>query len=72
MTEKQGSQQQASAKNERIFQKELKYNKILPYYDKLSEEADRQLAAIKTGLGHSILMREVTPGFFHWSFELSK
>lgn len=54
------------------FQKETKFNKLLPYYDKISEEADRQFAAIKAGLGHSILLREVRPALLHWACELDK
>lgn len=54
------------------FQKEVKYNKYLPYYDKISKEADEQFAAIKAGLGNSILLREVRPAFLHWACELDK
>lgn len=54
------------------WQKEEKLVKKLPYYNQLCKEADYQLAAIKAGLGHSVLLRDVRPALLHWVCELDR
>lgn len=54
------------------WQKELKENRHLPYYDQVIVEADVQFATIKSGLAYSMLLREVKPSLLHWLIELDK
>lgn len=63
---------QISIRVESAFQKEISYNRLLPYYNVLAREADEQLSAIKAGLGLSVLLREVQPALLHWASELDK
>ncbi|XP_078000645.1 proteasome activator complex subunit 4-like [Glandiceps talaboti] len=52
-------------------QKEISYNKLLPYADKLDEESNRFLAELKANLGRAVQLREVRPGIIHWTSRLS-
>ena len=56
----------------RPFQKEVVYNKHLPYADKLDEEADGLFAEIKRNLTSAVLLRELRPGVLFWSNRLEK
>lgn len=50
-------------------QRELVYNKFLPYASELEAESRVWLADIKGNLGHAVMLRELTPGCF-WSTRL--
>lgn len=51
---------------EHQFQKEVIYNKLLPYSDCLDHEARVVLEEIKYNLGRSVALRELRPGALHW------
>ena len=53
-------------------QKESPYNRLLPYADVLDEESNQQLAEIKSGLGNTILLRDLKIGGSHWTGQLAK
>ena len=53
-------------------QKELLYNQLLPYADKLDEESVEQLAVIKANLGKAIKLRDLKIGATHWTCQLGK
>lgn len=53
-------------------QKEIIYNKYLPYSDKLDEDSNRFLAEIKYNLGRAIVLREASPGILYWCNRLTK
>lgn len=48
------------------YQKEIVYNKLLPYAHCLDDEATRILAEIKHNLGRAVALRELNPGGLHW------
>lgn len=52
-------------------QKELVYNKLLPYGDQLEAEADRLLAQIKINLSRTVQLQELWPGGLFWTRKLS-
>lgn len=54
------------------YQKENVFNKLLPYADKLDEEADILLAKIKANLGRSVMLRKIKPDCLVWSNMLHK
>lgn len=54
------------------FQKEVIFNKLLPYADELDNEADALLAKIKANLGRCVMLREIKPGCVIWSNMLHK
>ncbi len=47
-------------------QKEIYYNKLLPYEDRIDEFANGMLAEIKYNLGRAVLFKELTPGVIFW------
>ncbi|XP_014213300.1 proteasome activator complex subunit 4-like [Copidosoma floridanum] len=49
------------------YQAEIKCNKLLPYADKLDEEADKLFADIKAKLGKCVIYGDVYPGLYRWS-----
>ena len=53
-------------------QKEIIYNSLLPYCDKLDAESGAMWTEIKANFGKSIILRELRPGFITWSTRLSK
>ena len=53
-------------------QKEIPYNKLLPYGDKLDAESIEQLALIKTNLARTVQLRDIKFGASHWTGQLSK
>ncbi|XP_008209740.1 proteasome activator complex subunit 4 [Nasonia vitripennis] len=55
-----------------VFQKEIVFNKLLPYADILDSEADALLAKIKANLGRCIMLRDIKPGCAVWSNMLQK
>ena len=52
-------------------QKENPYNKLLPYQERLDEEAVSLLAEIKYNLGRAVLFHELTPGILIWCNRLA-
>ncbi|MBN3306472.1 PSME4 protein, partial [Amia calva] len=54
-----------------VPQKEIVYNKLLPYSDRLDRESDDILAKIKGHLGRAVLLRELWPGVLFWTRKLS-
>lgn len=53
-------------------QREIVYNKLLPYAAELDEESQQMLNEIKTNLGLSVMMREMRPGCGIWTAALRK
>ncbi|XP_074520213.1 proteasome activator complex subunit 4B [Halichoeres trimaculatus] len=51
-------------------QKEIVYNALLPYADRLDQEATELLAEIKANLSRAVLLRELWPGVAFWSRKL--
>lgn len=51
-------------------QKEIVYNRLLPYASRLDEEATELLAEIKAGLSRAVLLRELWPGAAFWCRKL--
>lgn len=49
------------------FQKELIYNKLLPYGDAIDEESRAFLAEIKLNLPKAVILRELRPGVVTWT-----
>ncbi|XP_051507905.1 proteasome activator complex subunit 4A isoform X2 [Myxocyprinus asiaticus] len=54
-----------------VPQKDIVYNKLLPYKDKLDEESNEILAQIKGNLGRAVQLREIWPGVLFWTRKLS-
>lgn len=53
-------------------QKEVIYNKLLPYSIELDTESQKLLSEIKTNIAKSILLHEIKPGTVHWLTNLSR
>lgn len=53
-------------------QKEIVYNKLLPYAEQLDKESLQLWTDIKTNLARSILLREIRPGCVLWTSRLNK
>ena len=53
-------------------QKEIIWNTLLPYADKLDEESMTMWQDIKVNLGRSLSLRELRPGYVMWTGRLSK
>ena len=53
-----------------IPQKEIVYNALLPYSDRVDREATELLAEIKANLSRAVLLRELWPGVTFWSRKL--
>lgn len=53
-------------------QKELPYNRLLPYADVLDEESTQMLAEIKGNIARAIMMRELRPGHAIWISRLGR
>lgn len=49
------------------IQKELIYNKLLPYSNGLDEESRAFLSEIKKNLSKAVLVRELRPGAVTWT-----
>ena len=55
-----------------VPQKQVIYNKLLPYSDKLNEEIVPQLKEIKHNLSKAVVLREIRPSCLHWAAKLSR
>uniref|UniRef100_A0A8C4HVE7 Proteasome activator complex subunit 4 n=1 Tax=Dicentrarchus labrax TaxID=13489 RepID=A0A8C4HVE7_DICLA len=53
-----------------VPQKEIVYNGLLPYSDRLDREATELLAEIKANLSRAVLLRELWPGVAFWCKKL--
>lgn len=53
-----------------VPQKEIVYNGLLPYSDRLDQEAAELLAEIKANLSRAVLLRELWPGVTFWCRKL--
>lgn len=51
-------------------QKEIVYNQLLPYAERLDQEASELLADIKANLSRAVLVRELWPGMAFWCRKL--
>ncbi|XP_035261773.1 proteasome activator complex subunit 4B isoform X1 [Anguilla anguilla] len=54
-----------------VPQKDIVYNKLLPYADKLDEESNEILGQIKGNLALALQVRELWPGVLFWTRKLS-
>ncbi|KAM9847519.1 proteasome activator complex subunit 4A [Aulostomus maculatus] len=54
-----------------VPQKDIVYNKLLPYADRLDEESNDLLSKIKGNLGRAVQLRELWPGVLFWTRKLS-
>ncbi|XP_036402211.1 proteasome activator complex subunit 4A [Megalops cyprinoides] len=54
-----------------VPQKDIVYNKLLPYAGKLDEESNDILGQIKGNLGRAVRFRELWPGVLFWTRKLS-
>ncbi|XP_035386226.1 proteasome activator complex subunit 4A isoform X4 [Electrophorus electricus] len=54
-----------------VPQKDIVYNKLLPYAEKLDAESNEILAQIKGNLGRAVQIRELWPGVLFWTRKLS-
>lgn len=52
-------------------QKQIVYNRLLPYKDKLDEESNKFLSEIKYSLGRAVVFKETSPGILYWSNRLT-
>ncbi|KAK3731823.1 hypothetical protein QZH41_020179, partial [Actinostola sp. cb2023] len=52
-------------------QKEIAYNRLLPYTDQLDQESNRFIAEIKYNLSRAVVFKESNPGILYWSNQLS-
>ncbi|XP_030051703.1 proteasome activator complex subunit 4 isoform X1 [Microcaecilia unicolor] len=52
-------------------QKEIAYNRLLPYAERLDRESNELLAEIKSNLGRAVQLRELWPGVLFWTRKLS-
>uniref|UniRef100_A0A4W6E6W0 Proteasome activator subunit 4 n=1 Tax=Lates calcarifer TaxID=8187 RepID=A0A4W6E6W0_LATCA len=54
-----------------VPQKDIVYNKLLPYADRLDDESNDILCKIKGNLGRAVQLREIWPGVLFWTRKLS-
>lgn len=54
-----------------VPQKDIVYNKLLPYAERLDEESNHILSKIKENLSRAIQLRELWPGVLFWTRKLS-
>uniref|UniRef100_A0AAR2INB5 Proteasome activator Blm10 mid region domain-containing protein n=1 Tax=Pygocentrus nattereri TaxID=42514 RepID=A0AAR2INB5_PYGNA len=54
-----------------VSQKEIIYNRLLPYESKLDAESNEILAQIKGNIGRAVQLREIWPGVLFWTRKLS-
>ncbi|CAH3144364.1 unnamed protein product [Porites evermanni] len=52
-------------------QKEIVYNRFLPYKDQLDDESNKFLSEIKYNLGRAVVFKETSPGILYWSNRLT-
>lgn len=53
-------------------QKELVYNKLLPYASELDEESHKMFAEVKANLGKAVMLREMRPACGIWVTRLGR
>jgi len=53
-------------------QKEVAYNALLPYSDRLDSESTDQFADIKAGLARAVQLRDIKIAVSHWTGQLTK
>ena len=53
-------------------QKEIIWNTLLPYADKLDKESNEMWIEIKINLGRAICLRELRPGYVMWTGRMAK
>lgn len=53
-------------------QKEILYNRLLPYHQQLDAESESLLKRIRTNLGRAVVLRELKPGAAVWTARLIK
>lgn len=53
-------------------QKEVIYNKLLPYSDDIGKEILEQFSTIKKNLSKAVILRDIRPGCIHWVAKLSR
>jgi len=63
---------EGSVPGESRFQKPLAYNRHLPYYDRLHDEASELLEEIKVNLSAAVQKWELWPGTLYWTNRLSR
>lgn len=54
-----------------VPQKDIVYNKLLPYADRLDDESNDILSKIKGNLGRAVQLKEIWPGVLFWTRKLS-
>uniref|UniRef100_A0A8C5MEZ8 Proteasome activator subunit 4 n=1 Tax=Leptobrachium leishanense TaxID=445787 RepID=A0A8C5MEZ8_9ANUR len=54
-----------------VPQKEIVYNRLLPYAERLDRESNELLAKIKSCLGRAVHLRELWPGALFWTRKLN-
>uniref|UniRef100_A0A3Q3IVD1 Proteasome activator Blm10 mid region domain-containing protein n=1 Tax=Monopterus albus TaxID=43700 RepID=A0A3Q3IVD1_MONAL len=54
-----------------VPQKDIVYNKLLPYGDRLDDESNDILRKIKGNLARAVQLREIWPGVLFWTRKLS-
>lgn len=54
------------------FLEQLHFNALLPYADKLDNEADALFARIKANFGRSVMLRRIKPDCMIWANMLNK
>lgn len=54
-----------------VPQKDIVYNKLLPYAERLDEESNDILSQIKSNLCRAVQLREIWPGVLFWTRKLS-
>lgn len=53
-------------------QKEIVFNKLLPYSESLDEESQEMLNDIKGNLGKCVLLKDIKPGCTIWVHRLTR
>lgn len=53
-------------------QKQVVYNKLLPYKENLDTEILEQIREIKENLCKAAILRDIRPGCVHWVAKLSR
>jgi len=53
-------------------QKEIIYNKLLPYVEDIDLDSNDVLAEIKANLGRAVQLRDLKVGAAHWAGQLSR
>lgn len=53
-------------------QKQVVYNKLLPYHEHLDREILEQICDIKENLAKAVILRDIRPGCIHWASKLTR